>query len=275
MQRETYPKIIFRVFVFIILLVFLAVPEWLISSPIVGQANSLLKRGKLKFENHFFYKNYNKYWLEKKWKDLPSDSTYTDYEIISEIDKKYESTYENALEVFQELISSPIEEEKFAAFMFLNRYKKFFDQDLPNRMEELYSKYCHTWSVCDSSSIRLIGPFLAKKGNEKLANKTITKWINHKNYWINRMALASLLKIIMIKKSFDKEFIFDIVEQALKKKEEIYIEKGTAWLLKTCSRYQPKLIYNYLMKNKENLTRLILRDASVKLDKEKRDKVLK
>ncbi|MFX1340899.1 MAG: DNA alkylation repair protein, partial [Promethearchaeota archaeon] len=55
---------------------------------------------------------------------------------------------------------------------------------------------------------------------------------------------------------------------------ENYIEKGIGWLLKECSKYNHDSIFTYLMKNKERLSRVILRYASEKLPKEKRKKVL-
>jgi 3-methyladenine DNA glycosylase AlkD len=54
-----------------------------------------------------------------------------------------------------------------------------------------------------------------------------------------------------------------------------YIEKGIGWLLKTCTKYKPDKIYEYLLKNKERFSRLILRYASEKLPKEKRAEILK
>ena len=78
----------------------------------------------------------------------------------------------------------------------------------------------------------------------------------------------------MIRKDFHKEFIFNLVDKMLKYQED-YIHKGIGWLLKTCSKYKPDLIFDYLMNNKDRLPRLILRYASEKLTKEKRAQILK
>ncbi|MFX1588418.1 MAG: DNA alkylation repair protein [Promethearchaeota archaeon] len=53
------------------------------------------------------------------------------------------------------------------------------------------------------------------------------------------------------------------------------MEKGIGWLLKTCSNYKPEIIFDYLMLNKNVLSRLVLRYASEKLPKDKRIQVLK
>jgi len=79
----------------------------------------------------------------------------------------------------------------------------------------------------------------------------------------------------MVRKEFDKDYVYDLVEKMLEFSNENYIEKGIGWLLKTCSKYKPEVIYEYLMKNKYKFTRLILRYASEKLLKEKRAAILK
>ena len=77
----------------------------------------------------------------------------------------------------------------------------------------------------------------------------------------------------MINKDFNENYVFELVEKMLKYPED-YIQKGIGWLLKTCSKFNPDLIFNYLKKNKERFPRLILRYASEKLPKEKRLLVL-
>lgn len=186
----------------------------------------------------------------------------------------YNCTYDDAVEVFKLLIKKEVEDEKFAAFFFLNQLKKYFNEETINLFQKEYSTYCHTWSVCDSTCIRVIGPFLGKKGNEELAKKTINVWSNSEIMWIKRASLVILLKLIMINKEFNDAYIFELVRKMMKFSNQNYIEKGIGWLLKTCSKYKPEIIYNYLIENRDNLTRLILRYASEKLPKEKRSEIL-
>lgn len=195
--------------------------------------------------------------------------------IIKEIDNKYKSTYSFAVEIFKELSRSNIEEQKFAGLFYLNRYKKFFNINTINVFKIELLKHCHTWSYCDSTCIRVLGPFLAKKGNEALAKKTIDEWAIIDNSWIRRASMVILLKIIMVKKTFDENYVFNHVNKMLNYIDQNYIEKGIGWLLKTCSKYKPDIIFDYLMFNKHVLSRLILRYASEKLPKDKRIQVLK
>ena len=194
--------------------------------------------------------------------------------IVKSVHEKFDCSYYDAVEVFRKLTRTNVEELKFAGFFFLNRFKKYFKEDIINLIREEYSKHCHTWSHCDSTCVRLLGPYLGKKGNKRLAEKTIDKWSNSDNIWIKRASMVILLKITMMKKDFDEEYVFELVEKMLKYSEANYIEKGIGWLLKTCSKYKPEVIIDYLSNNKKNLSRIILRYASEKLPKEKRAEIL-
>jgi len=194
--------------------------------------------------------------------------------IVKNVYNKFICTYQDAIEIFKTLTKSNVEEEKFAAFFFLNRFRKNFNEETIDLFREEYAKHCHTWSHCDSTCVRVIGPFLGKQGNEELAKKTIDEWSNSDNIWIKRASMVILLKITMIRKDFDEIFVFELVEKMLKYSEANYIEKGIGWLLKTCSKYKPEVIIDYLSKNKKNLSKLILRYASEKLPKEKRAEIL-
>lgn len=194
--------------------------------------------------------------------------------ITKTIHMKYQCSYKDALSVCKNLVSSNVQEEKFTGIFFLNYFKSNFNQATIDMFEEQFSKYCDTWAFCDSSCIRVIGPFLGKKNNQLLAEKTIDKWSTSENLWVRRASLVILLKIVMIKKEFDDDYVFTLIEKMLNYTED-YIQKGIGWLLKTCSNYKPDSIFKYLMSNKEKLSRLILRYASEKLPKERRQLILK
>ena len=195
--------------------------------------------------------------------------------IVKLVHAKFNCRYDDALEVFRKLTRTDVEELKFAGFFFLNRFKKHFNEGTVDLLKEEYSEHCHTWSHCDSTCVRLLGPFLGKKGNETFAKKTINDWAESNNLWIKRASMVILLKITMMRKDFNEEYVFGLVEKMLKYSEANYIEKGIGWLLKTCSKYKPEVIIDYLSKNNKSLSRLILRYASEKLPKETRAEILK
>lgn len=177
--------------------------------------------------------------------------------------------YVDALEVFRTLIRSKIHEEKFMGVLFLNRFKKDFDDRVIKAFEETFRKHCDTWALCDSSMIKVLGPFLAKKREEHQLRDIVDKWSNSGDLWIRRASIVIYLKNIMIKKEFDEKYLFEIIER-FKDDSESYIEKAVAWLLRTCARYKPNIVYDYLKENKDDLSRLIVREGSKKLSKNQR-----
>ena len=193
--------------------------------------------------------------------------------IVRTIHEKYSCSYDEAVEVFKELIKSDINDEKITAVFYLNRFKKNFSAETINLFYTEFFKYCDNWGICDSTMIRIIGPYLGKKGNERLALDTIEKWSNSDEMWVRRASMVILLKLVMLRKDFDKDYVFSLVEK-MNQTSEDYIQKGIGWMLKTCSNYKPDVIFHYLMENKTTLSRLILRYASEKLTKEKRAEVL-
>ena len=193
--------------------------------------------------------------------------------IVREINEKYPCSYEDAVDVFKELISSDNQEENFSAVFFLNRFKKNFCEDTITLFYNEFFKYCDSWGICDSTMIRVIGPFLGKKGNEELALNIIERWSNSKDMWVRRASMVILLKLIMIRKDFDQDYVFSLTGKMSGYSED-YIQKGIGWLLKTCSNYKPDVIFKYLMRNKTSLSRLVLRYASEKLPKEMRAEIL-
>ena len=193
---------------------------------------------------------------------------------VKEIHNKNEFSYDEASEIFKGLIVSNVHDEKIAAIFLLNRFNKNFDRETLVMIQELIPEYFDTWAITDTTMIRVIGPFLGKKGNEELAEKTIDNWSESENLWVRRASLVILLKIIMMKKEFDEIYVFEFAEK-MNKYPEDYIQKGIGWLLKTCSKFSPDSIFKYLMNNKGRFSRLILRYASEKLPKEKRAQILK
>ncbi|MFX0024480.1 MAG: DNA alkylation repair protein [Candidatus Hermodarchaeota archaeon] len=195
---------------------------------------------------------------------------------ISDIEKitkaiyvKFQCNYKDSIEVFKYLVKSNVHEEKFGAIFFLNHFKVHFNEEIIKIFEDAFSKYCDTWAFCDTSCIRVIGPYLGKSNNHALAKRTVNNWSNSEYLWVKRASIVILIKIIMIRKEFNNDYVYNYIEK-MRRHHEIYIQKGLGWLLKTCSKYEPDSILKYLMKNKLKLTRLVLRYGSEKLPKEKR-----
>lgn len=194
--------------------------------------------------------------------------------LVKQILNQPKCSYGEALKVFKELFTSNIDDERFAGLAFINAFKKNFDATFIDLYYDLLKNHCDTWAICDSGIIRVIGPFLGKKGNEELAQKTIERCSNDENMWMKRASTVIFLKIAMIKKTFNDNELFNLVEKLISFPEQ-YIQKGIGWMLKTCSQYKQDVIFKYLINRKDLFPRLILRYACEKMPEDKKLLVLK
>ena len=195
---------------------------------------------------------------------------------VRNIHNKYELSYQDSASIYEKLIKSKVHDEKVAGLFLLNRSKKYFNKETVEMIYDIIPENFDTWAITDTTMIRVLGPFLGKKGNDVLVKETIEKWSKSENLWVRRASLVILLKVIMIRRDYfiSESFMFDLAEKMLQYEDD-YILKGVGWLLKTYSKYKPDVIIEYLNKNKKRLPRLVLRYASEKLPKETRTKLLK
>jgi len=211
----------------------------------------------------------------------PSGSRFISYGLkVSQLDKivrsvvdEYEIKYKEALEVFRLLVDTNVHDEKMAAISFISRFKRHFNKAIITTYHNTLRTHCNTWAFCDSSMIKVLGPYFAKKENKELAYETIKKWSTSDHLWVRRASLVIFLKRAMTQKDFNQVFLFKLLENMIDDPED-YIQKAVGWTLKTCSKYKPQVIYQYLMENHDHFSRITLRTASEKLSTSLKQKVL-
>ncbi|TXT61525.1 MAG: DNA alkylation repair enzyme [Promethearchaeota archaeon] len=190
------------------------------------------------------------------------------------ITNQYEISYEEALQIFKILINTHIHDEKMVTISFISRFKKNFDEMIIDAYYNALKNYCNTWAFCDSSMIKVLGPYLAKKENSALAKKIIKAWASSEHLWIKRASMVIFLKRAMLHKNFNEDFLFKLAED-LRDDPEEYIQKAIGWMLKTCLKYKPDMVFKYLMENRMYFSRSTLRTACEKISAEMKNKILK
>ncbi|MBD3195280.1 MAG: hypothetical protein GF317_09510 [Candidatus Lokiarchaeota archaeon] len=211
----------------------------------------------------------------------PSNKVFKSYGLkISELDhnirsitREYELNFEEVSNIFQELIDTVVYDEKMAAIGFLTRFKKLFNDSIVILYKKALSNHCNTWAFCDSSMIKIIGPYLAKKQKSNLAKSTIKEWSCSSELWVKRASLVIFLKRVMIKKDFDEKLFYNLTERLIDDDED-YIKKALGWMIKTCSKNKPNFIFQYLMENRDKFDRSTLRTSCEKLNDDLKQDVL-
>lgn len=168
----------------------------------------------------------------------------------------------NKKEIFalcEEMWSSGYMEESFIAchFSYLIRenYKpvdfKVFDKWVNN--------YVSNWASCDTLCNHTIGAFI-EMYPRYLDN--LKKWARSKNRWTRRASAATL--IIPARRGYFLRDIFEIANILLPDDDDL-IRKACGWMLKAASEAHQKEVFEYVMRNKNQMSRTTLRYAIEKM----------
>lgn len=211
----------------------------------------------------------------------PSDSHFKSYGLkVSQIDaivrsilKDHQLNFDKASQAFKSLINTKIHDEKMAAISLISRFKKDFNDKIIDLYKMALEIHCYSWAFCDSSMLKVIGPYLARKDKLSTSFQIIERWSRSEHLWVRRASLVIFLKLAMIVKDFDEKKFLKLVETLINDQEE-YIEKALAWMIKTCSKYKPNFVFTFLSNNREKFSRSILRTASQKLPDRLKKKIM-
>jgi len=167
----------------------------------------------------------------------------------------------------QLLLSDYCEEASIVAFWLPKMTDRFEPEDwliFKNWIE----KYINNWAKCDGFCNHTIGSFIVKYPE---FIKDLKKWTQLKNRWLRRAAAVSL--IVPAKKGHFLEDVFEISDRLLLDEDDL-VQKGYGWLLKVASHIHQKEVFQYVMKNKENMPRTALRYAIEKMPQSLRKKAM-
>jgi 3-methyladenine DNA glycosylase AlkD len=130
-------------------------------------------------------------------------------------------------------------------------------------------KYINNWAKCDGFCNHTMGNFLVKY---PVFIEELKEWTQSENRWMKRAAAVSL--IVPAKKGQFLKDIFEISDLLLLDEDDL-VQKGYGWLLKVASHLHQKKVFDYVMKNKENMPRTALRYAIEKMTQSLRKEAMK
>lgn len=174
-----------------------------------------------------------------------------------------------SLDEIQELIKSPIHEERLIAlFILIEQYRKADEQ----KKKIIYGFYLkntkriNNWDLVDLSAEKIIGTYLFNKDKNILFNLARSK-----NLWERRIAIMSTYHFIR------NEFYDTALEIAvvLLKDEHDLIHKAVGWMLREIGNRNIEVEEKYLKNNYKTMPRTMLRYAIEKFPEKKRQAYLK
>ena len=156
------------------------------------------------------------------------------------------------------------------AFDFAHRMKNFYDDDTFFIFEGWLAKYVRGWGDCDDFCVHAFGELIHQKPR---LFEQIIPWTKREEFWMRR-ASAVVLNYT-IQKGGSKKISPLAISDLLMNDEHYLVLKGYGWMLKILSTKEPKLVFDYLLKNENKMPRLAYRYALGKFDAETKKALMK
>ena len=139
-----------------------------------------------------------------------------------------------------------------AADYLKNMKDKLTRDDIPKLKQLILKK--SWWDTIDNLDMT-IGALALKDSN---VNKILLEWSIDENIWLRRIAIDHQL---LRKEKTNTELLEKVLENNLEQ-AEFFINKSIGWALRDYSKTNPEWVKNFIEKNRENMAKLSIKEAS-------------
>ncbi len=193
--------------------------------------------------------------------------------LVTKIAKKYSKEImvlpkQEVFVVCDQLWQSGFMEESFVACHFSHLICKNYQPADFKIFEKWVNNYISNWASCDTLCNHSIGTFV-EMYPEFLTN--LKKWAKSESRWARRASAVTL--IIPARHGRFLKDIFEIADVLLEDSDDL-VQKGYGWMLKVASEAHQTEVFEYVMKNKNDMPRTALRYAIEKMPKELKAKAM-
>ena len=174
-----------------------------------------------------------------------------------EIFKNFFKEYKNEEKIDWEFVNK-CWENKYREFQYIaadylkNMKDKLTIDDIPKFKWLILKK--SWWDTIDNLDMT-IGALALKDSN---VNKILMEWSLDENIWLRRIAIDHQL---LRKEKTDIELLEKILKNNLEQ-TEFFINKAIGWALRDYSKTNPEWVKNFIEKNRENMAKLSIKEAS-------------
>ena len=174
-----------------------------------------------------------------------------------EIFKNFFKEYKNEEKIDWEFVNK-CWENKYREFQYVaadylkNMKDKLTIDDIPKFKRLILKK--SWWDTIDNLDMT-IGALALKDSN---INKILLEWSLDENIWLRRIAIDHQL---LRKEKTNTELLEKILKNNLGQ-AEFFINKAIGWALRDYSKTNPEWVKNFIEKNKENMAKLSIKEAS-------------
>ncbi|MBP2172300.1 DNA alkylation repair protein [Methanococcus voltae] len=159
-------------------------------------------------------------------------------------------------------------EYNYLSLIMLHSAKKYYEKEDFEFFSKVLSSYVKNWASCDEFSLHAFYE-LTNKYPELLDE--VFKLTTSENRWVQRSSAVTL--IYHIKRNDVRERVFKTADILILQRD-VMVEKGIGWLLKVTANNYQEDVYNYVLNNKDKMTRTTLRYAIEKMPQELRKEAM-
>lgn len=166
------------------------------------------------------------------------------------------------------LLASGYGEERTIAFDWAWRLRKKLEPSDFKTFERWLDKHCADWAGVDDLSCHPLG-YLLYEFPELLPR--LVAWRRSPKWHLRRASAVALIYSIRRQRQLD--LVLKTAGELLMDQHDL-VQKGYGWLLKEASRHYPKIVFDYVMRNRARMPRTALRYAIEKLPTEWRKRAM-
>jgi len=184
--------------------------------------------------------------------------------VVRKIAKKYFKQVkklgkEEVFKLAEELLERGTMEEGIIAFSWVYGMRTDFQEDDLVIFKRWILDHVHNWAHTDDFCTHAVGYLLY---TYPTLLEEIKTWPESKNRWLRRASAVSLIYSVKQRKYL--QVVFQVARDLIGDKEDL-VQKGYGWSLKVAADVYPSEVFDFVMKNKESMSRTALRYAIEKM----------
>ncbi len=167
------------------------------------------------------------------------------------------------VELMSGLWSEPVYEARRAAVDIMKEYAMKGDPERALHMIDEWINDIDTWAILDPIGSNCLGALLLRRPE---IEEVLVKWSKDTNLWKRRASILPYL-YLSLKQNYRPEYNERIL-RAVKphiSDNEFFVGKAAGWVIRELSKRDPATAGEFIDRNRDSMTSLVVREASKKL----------
>ena len=177
-------------------------------------------------------------------------------------------SYDEVLLLAEELLKAGSWEEGSVGLDLVQRHKRNFREKDFDTFERWLRDYIGNWAHTDSIAPHIFGELVEMYPALPIK---VFKWTKSSNRWMRRASAVTY--VLHARHGKFHEWVYRTADILLGDEDDM-VRKGLGWMLKCASQSDEASVVDYLLRNHDKTSRLVLRYATEKMKQENRKLIL-